>query len=69
MDNWVDDFRYLVRTTKRGVLTDTFHPQVTGRRHRIPSLDRLMQALSMLGARVSGPDAGAWEFAAASGRS
>lgn len=61
LDNWVDDFRYMTRTTERGVLTYTLHPQAIGRGHRMLFLDRLVQALSALGARFSRLDAVARE--------
>lgn len=65
LDNWVDDFRYLTRTTEWGVLTYTFHPQTIGRGHRMLFLDRLVQALMQLGARFARLDVVAKEFAAA----
>ncbi|HLJ59140.1 MAG TPA: polysaccharide deacetylase [bacterium] len=57
LDNWVDDVRYLIQTTACGVLTYTFHPQAIGRGHRMLFLDRLVQALSALGARFARLDA------------
>jgi peptidoglycan/xylan/chitin deacetylase (PgdA/CDA1 family) len=51
LENWVDDFRYMVRTEDSGVLTYTFHPQVIGRGHRMLMLERLIDQLSDLGAR------------------
>jgi len=63
LDNWVDDFRYMVQTDDWGVLTYTFHPQVTGRGHRMLVLERLIEALADLGATFVRVDAAAEEFA------
>jgi len=63
LDNWVDDFRYMVQTDDWGVLTYTFHPQVTGRGHRMLVLERLIEALANLGATFVRMDAVAEEFA------
>ena len=51
LENWVDDFRYFARESERGVLTYTMHPQVIGRGHRMLMLERLIDALTELGAR------------------
>lgn len=64
LDNWVDDFRYMVQTEKWGVLTYTFHPQVTGRGHRMLVLERLIEALAALGATFVRMDAAVEEFVA-----
>jgi peptidoglycan/xylan/chitin deacetylase (PgdA/CDA1 family) len=61
-DNWVDDFRYMAQTVDWGVLTYTFHPQVSGRGHRMLLLDRLIQSLGELGATFIRMDAAAEEF-------
>jgi peptidoglycan/xylan/chitin deacetylase (PgdA/CDA1 family) len=61
--NWLDDFRYLARTREWGVLTLTFHPQVSGRGHRMLMLERLMSELEGLGATFARMDAVAAEFA------
>ncbi len=50
LDNWVDDFRYMVGTTDWGALTYTFHPQVVGRGHRMLMLEKLIRSLLDLGA-------------------
>ncbi|HVC34350.1 MAG TPA: polysaccharide deacetylase [Chloroflexota bacterium] len=63
LDNWVDDFRYMVQTTDRGVLTYTFHPQVVGRGHRMLLLERLIQAIEGLGGTFARLDTMAAEFA------
>ncbi len=63
LENWVDDFRYLARTAEWGVLTYTFHPQVSGRGHRMLALERLIEALASLGATFVRMDAAAEEFA------
>ncbi len=45
MDNWLDDFVYMVETTDWGVLTYTFHPFVIGRGHRIMMLELLIRRM------------------------
>ena len=40
LQNWLDDFLYMTRTTDWGVLTYTFHPCVIGRGHRMMMLER-----------------------------
>jgi peptidoglycan/xylan/chitin deacetylase (PgdA/CDA1 family) len=50
LDNFVDDFRFMEQNTDWGVLTYTFHPQVSGRGHRMLMLERLIQSLRDLGA-------------------
>lgn len=63
LDNWVDDFRYMAQTTEWGVLTYTFHPQVTGRGHRMLVLERLIETVGAMGAEFVRMDAAAGEFA------
>jgi peptidoglycan/xylan/chitin deacetylase (PgdA/CDA1 family) len=62
LDNWVDDFRYLRQTEEWGVLTYTFHPQVSGRGHRMLLLERLILAVRDLGATFARVDAVVDEF-------
>lgn len=50
LQNWLDDFRYMTRTTDWGVLTYTCHPFVIGRGHRMLMLERLIEGLSDQGA-------------------
>ena len=63
LDNWVDDFRYMARETEWGVLTYTFHPQVSGRGHRMLTIERLIDATRDLGATFARMDEAAAEFA------
>lgn len=49
LENFVDDFRYMARTTDWGALTYTFHPQVVGRGHRMLLLERLIESIRELG--------------------
>jgi peptidoglycan/xylan/chitin deacetylase (PgdA/CDA1 family) len=62
LENWVDDFRYMVQNTKWGVLTYTFHPQVIGRGHRMLMLENLIKKLSELGANFERLDVSAREW-------
>ena len=50
LGNWLDDFRYMTRTTDWGVLTYTCHPYVIGRGHRMMMLERLIEGLREMGA-------------------
>jgi len=63
LENWVDDFRYMVETCDWGALTYTFHPQVIGRGHRMLMLERLVESLAQRGAAFVRMDAAAAEFA------
>jgi peptidoglycan/xylan/chitin deacetylase (PgdA/CDA1 family) len=63
LENWSEDFRYMAQTTSWGVLTYTFHPQVTGRGHRMLMLERLIVTLREMGAVFSRLDMAAQEFA------
>lgn len=61
--NWLDDFRYMARVADWGVLTYTFHPQVVGRGHRMLLLERLIAALTEMGATFARLGDAADEFA------
>jgi peptidoglycan/xylan/chitin deacetylase (PgdA/CDA1 family) len=50
LQNWLDDFLYMTRTTDWGILTYTCHPYVIGRGHRMLMLERLIEGLSQMGA-------------------
>jgi hypothetical protein len=50
LQNWLDDFLYMTRTTDWGVLTYTCHPYVIGRGHRMLMLERLIDGLRGMGA-------------------
>jgi len=63
LENWVDDFRYMVETCDWGVLSYTFHPQVIGRGHRMLMLERLIESLAERGAAFARMDVAAAEFA------
>ena len=45
LDNWVDEYSFMKREYKWGVLTYTFHPFVIGRGHRMLLLERLIEHL------------------------
>jgi len=51
LSNWIDDFLYMKRITKWGVLTYTMHPFVIGRGHRMLMLERLLERLQAEGAQ------------------
>jgi peptidoglycan/xylan/chitin deacetylase (PgdA/CDA1 family) len=62
LENWVDDFRYLQQRLEWGVINYTFHPEVTGRGHRMLMLERLIQALFDLGATFTRLDSAVAEY-------
>ena len=62
--NWLDDFRYLVGESERGVLTYTMHPEVIGRGHRMLMLESLVEGLKGLGARFARMDEALGELTA-----
>jgi len=50
LENWVNDFLYLRKTMKWGVITYTFHPLVIGRGGRMLILEKLIRKLKREGA-------------------
>ena len=50
LENWIADFEYMRRTTEWGMLVYTFHPYVIGRGHRMLILEKLIDALTGMGA-------------------
>lgn len=68
LDNFVDDYRYMAQTEEWGVLTYTFHPQVSGRGHRMLMLENLILTLRGLGATFARMDEVAEEYAQRSAR-
>lgn len=64
MENWLDDFLYMVQTVDWGVLTYTFHPFVIGRGHRIMMLERLIERMKEGGAVFLRMDEAVDEFLA-----
>ena len=63
LENWLDDYRYMARELDWGVLTYTFHPEVTGRGHRMLMLERLIDGVASLGAQFVRMDEAAEEYA------
>ncbi len=60
--NWRDDFDYMAQHTEWGALVYTFHPQVSGRGHRMMMLERLINELRDRGATFVRMDALAAEY-------
>jgi peptidoglycan-N-acetylglucosamine deacetylase len=50
MENWLDEFLYMKKTTDWGVLTYTMHPYVIGRGYRMLALEDLIMRLAKEGA-------------------
>ncbi len=50
LENWVNDFRYMKKILKWGVITYTFHPFVIGRGGRMLMLEKLIKKLKAEGA-------------------
>ena len=64
--SFLDDVRYLARMEEDGVCVITFHPQVTGRGHRMLGLEWFLDQLIGLGAGFARCDAVADAFRARS---
>ncbi len=45
LENWINDYLYLKKSLKWGVITYTFHPFVIGRGHRMMALEKLIRKL------------------------
>jgi peptidoglycan/xylan/chitin deacetylase (PgdA/CDA1 family) len=69
LENWLDDFLYMTRTTEWGVLTYTCHPYVIGRGHRMLMLEKLIAGLRRMGAVFISMGEAAAEFRGRSGAS
>jgi peptidoglycan-N-acetylglucosamine deacetylase len=63
LENWLDDYHYMTGLLDWGVLTYTFHPEVTGRGHRMLMLERLIDALAASDATFVRLDQAAEEYA------
>ena len=50
MENWLDEFLYMKKTTDWGVLTYTMHPYVIGRGYRMLALESFIARLAKEGA-------------------
>ena len=50
LENWINDFLYMKKILKWGVITYTFHPFVIGRAGRMLMLERLIKKLKAEGA-------------------
>lgn len=61
--NWIDDFSYMTKTVKWGVITYTFHPFVIGRGGRMLLLERLIRKLKDGGAIFTTLEDAAAEYA------
>ena len=63
MSNWIDDFTYMTKAVKWGVITYTFHPFVIGRAGRMLMLERLIKKLKDGGAIFTTLEDAAAEYA------
>jgi peptidoglycan/xylan/chitin deacetylase (PgdA/CDA1 family) len=50
LENWINDYLYMKKTAKWGVITYTFHPFVIGRGQRMMMLEKLIRKLKDSGA-------------------
>ncbi len=62
LENWLDDYLYMKKNMKWGVLTYTFHPFVIGRGHRMLMLEKLIRKLKDGGAVFMTLEAAAAEY-------
>ena len=63
LSNWLDDFTYMTRAVKWGVITYTFHPFVIGRGGRMLMLEKLIRKLKDGGAVFTTLEDAAAEYA------
>jgi peptidoglycan/xylan/chitin deacetylase (PgdA/CDA1 family) len=63
LSNWLDDFAYMTKAVKWGVITYTFHPFVIGRGGRMLMLEKLIRKLKDGGAIFSTLEDAAAEYA------
>jgi peptidoglycan/xylan/chitin deacetylase (PgdA/CDA1 family) len=63
LENWLNDFAYMKKSMKWGVLTFTFHPYVIGRGGRMLILEKLIRKLKDGGAVFVTVEAAAAEYA------
>jgi peptidoglycan/xylan/chitin deacetylase (PgdA/CDA1 family) len=69
LQNWVDDFLYLVQNLEWGVITYTFHPFVIGRGHRMIVLEKLIETVNERGGVFMTLEDAAAEYAQRSAKS
>ena len=62
LENWLNDFLYMRKAVKWGVLTYTCHPFIIGRGHRIMMLEKLIRKLKDKGAVFQRVDETVEEF-------
>ena len=62
LENWIDDFVYMKKIMKWGVITYTFHPFVIGRGGRMLILEKLIRKLGEMGASFATLEAAAAQF-------
>ncbi len=63
LENWTNEYRFMLTEVEHGVLTYTFHPDVIGRGYRMVMLEHLIQSLIELGATFLRMEEAAREFA------
>ena len=63
LENWINDFLYMKKIQKWGVITYTFHPFVIGRGGRMLMLEKLIKKLKAEGAVFMTLESAAAEFA------
>lgn len=62
LENWIDDFTYMKKALKWGVIIYTFHPYVIGRGGRMLILEKLIAKLKDGGVEFTTLEAAAAEF-------
>jgi peptidoglycan/xylan/chitin deacetylase (PgdA/CDA1 family) len=63
LENWINDYLYMTKIMKWGVITYTFHPFVIGRGHRMTILEKLIRKLKDNGATFMKLEDAAAEYA------
>ncbi|MBI4190335.1 MAG: polysaccharide deacetylase [Betaproteobacteria bacterium] len=62
LENWINDYLYMKKTMKWGIITYTFHPFAIGRGHRMMILEKLIKKLKDSGALFMTLEATAAEY-------
>ena len=62
LENWIDDFLYMKKSMKWGLINYTFHPFVIGRGGRMLILEKLIKRLKSEGAVFMTLEAAAAEY-------
>ena len=63
-ENFINEFKYMKKSTDWGILTYTFHPHVVGRGQRMFMLEHMIEVLKAEGAKFITMETGVAEYKA-----